>query len=666
MSFSLYPGSPLAGTKQYEEHIDKIIYLKNLRRTTGDVTNYLLTGINKRLDENDEFNHEYNERNIELKRELSLRLNGTFEEGFNQLSENLSEGFSELSGVISDLGSNIESLQDDIRTVGRCLIELNNLLDWKTDRIIECQNKTNEYLKELLIVTNRSDDEKKKIEHINSSGMYLTNAMNEGPDSEYFQIAMDYLQKIDGIDQHDFISHFRKGIIYCQSKASLNIDEAIKCFSNCILYSKAILNSNSNLAKKQTSEEIIQTSYFYLSICEYVNKNFFQALNHAEQAYKLMSTNPAFCLRLAKMLCVNNRAEEAIEYARQAIVLDPNYVNEVINDDDLISKIQIKDFINEKVLPLIVQVEELLDQYRTYCVPETKEEEELSTLISSFNKSYVRTREIVTKLESTNLLKRIDNTNELFFKACSDFQKEKDQLIESVLEKYTKEPWHYENDFKSKIKQLVYFPTSFRFYIEKNVTSGKRKAFHTNDSEKIENAKSIGAVRTTLPFVNKLETFDFRWFEWTYKNEVEKNKLTPISRITKQGDGYLVIKRNLNHYAFYLNDNFGFSVCTITSDGYLVDIGFTYYIRIFNPLALMEKYDFGNYPINLSRMLATLVKEKLGKIPYRDIRYLHELRQDLMNEINNNAAKDGFQIHSLFFHGIGRFTFRNYKLELAK
>ena len=45
--YSLIPNSPLSGIKQHEDHIDKLVYLKNLRRSTSDVTNYQLLEIIK-------------------------------------------------------------------------------------------------------------------------------------------------------------------------------------------------------------------------------------------------------------------------------------------------------------------------------------------------------------------------------------------------------------------------------------------------------------------------------------------------------------------------------------------------------------------------------------------------------------------------------------------
>ena len=47
MSFSVIPYSPLSGIKQYEDHIDKSVYLRNLRRSTNELQdiNYLILKI---------------------------------------------------------------------------------------------------------------------------------------------------------------------------------------------------------------------------------------------------------------------------------------------------------------------------------------------------------------------------------------------------------------------------------------------------------------------------------------------------------------------------------------------------------------------------------------------------------------------------------------------
>jgi tetratricopeptide (TPR) repeat protein len=668
MSFSLIPGSPFAGSKQYEAHINKLIYLKNLRRVTDDVGNYMLANIAERLDDSMLQAQENYERNAEEKRQFALAVNGTLEQGFNQLSENLSDRFSELSDVISEVGENLDVMNDNIQAMGRCLVELNNLLDWKTDRIIECQIRTNTYLSELIVVTMKSDDEKRKIEHINRSGNYLTSAIKDGPDSEYFRLSMDFLQKIDEIDPHDFISHFRKGIIYSQSASFLNLDKAIECFNNSILYGKSILTSNLNSSVKELSEEIIRTSHYYLSICAYAKENFFESLIQAEQAYKLMPNNPAFCIRTAKMLSVNGRESEAINYIHQAITIEPNYINEVINDDDLITKQIIKDYINQKILPLIDEVQNRLIEASKYIIPETKELEELNTLIHSFQNTYVNARNCLSILEATDLEKRIESVNISFFKACEQFQEDQKKLIELTSDDYDKSPWKYEKNFKTEVKKLGYMPASFRFYIEQDYFSNNRKTYHTHNEDKLENTTRLGSpLRPTVPLVNKLETFDYRWFEWVYESDIEKNKLTPICRIAKQGNSILVMKRDLNHYSFYINDSFGFSITLITSDGFFVEIGFIVYITVYDPLAMFKKYSDGHFPIKIAEMLAQKVRNSIGKISYKEVWELHELRQSIQEDFNQNAKnnKEGFTLTSFFFHERQRYTFKNYKLEPA-
>src|SRR5688572_3506976 len=228
MSFSLIATSPISSIQQYQDHLSKLIYLKNLKRLTNDSTNYQLLEIRNILDHNLDLNKGHHDENVRATEQLSLTLNGSIQDGFNQLSDNLNDGFSELGDILSDLGSNLEAIQDDIQIVGRCLVDLASLLDWKTDLIIKCQQTTNNYLKKLIDLSRLSDDAKKRIELLDKSGMHLTHAIKEGPDSKSFSISLDYLIQLDKIDPHDFICHFRKGITHSKSVANLDIDEAIR------------------------------------------------------------------------------------------------------------------------------------------------------------------------------------------------------------------------------------------------------------------------------------------------------------------------------------------------------------------------------------------------------------------------------------------------------
>lgn len=300
------------------------------------------------------------------------------------------------------------------------------------------------------------------------------------------------------------------------------------------------------------------------------------------------------------MLTLNMKTNEALSLVQQAITLDTAYISEVIHDDDLISNKEIVDFINNKVLPFIDSVNDRLQNARKYCIPETKETQELHEIIASFNYSYVEVRKIMTNIESTNLITRIYKTNEAFFEACEEFEKGKKSLTQSILRMYDEDKLNYENDFKSEYKWLCYFPTNYRFYVEKDLMSNHLKAYHTVNDKQYKDIAYIGALRATITFINKLEVFDYRWFEWVYENELNTKKFSSIAKIGDQGKCFLVIKRNLHHYAFYFHSSFGFSIYLITSDGYLVEIGFDYTIQIIDPLKMLEKYEFGNYPIQLS------------------------------------------------------------------
>jgi hypothetical protein len=368
------------------------------------------------------------------------------------------------------------------------------------------------------------------------------------------------------------------------------------------------------------------------------------------------------------MLSVNGRESEAINYIHQAITIEPNYINEVINDDDLITKQIIKDYINQKILPLIDEVQNRLIEASKYIIPETKELEELNTLIHSFQNTYVNARNCLSILEATDLEKRIESVNISFFKACEQFQEDQKKLIELTSDDYDKSPWKYEKNFKTEVKKLGYMPASFRFYIEQDYFSNNRKTYHTHNEDKLENTTRLGSpLRPTVPLVNKLETFDYRWFEWVYESDIEKNKLTPICRIAKQGNSILVMKRDLNHYSFYINDSFGFSITLITSDGFFVEIGFIVYITVYDPLAMFKKYSDGHFPIKIAEMLAQKVRNSIGKISYKEVWELHELRQSIQEDFNQNAKnnKEGFTLTSFFFHERQRYTFKNYKLEPA-
>jgi tetratricopeptide (TPR) repeat protein len=666
MSFSLIPTSPISGIQQYQEHLSKLAYLRSLKSITNDSTNYQLLEIKSILGESLQQNVKLNDDNIYEVQKLSVALNGSIQDGFNHLSDGLNDGFGGLAEILSDFGSNLEGIQEDIQTVGRCLVELGALLDWKTDLIIECQQTTIKYLKDLVDLSRMSDDQKKRVELINKSGMYLTNALNEGPDSESFKITLYYLRELDKIDPHDFICKFRKGILFCKSKENFDIDAAIENFLRCISYSEIIIQSNTNGSKKQISEELIRTSYYYLSECAYIKTNFFEGLSYAEKAYNLMPSNPDFCLRVAKLLCVNMREGEALHFIRQAIELDPEYANETIKDNDLNSKEIVRKLIENEFLPQIEEVESLLSQLRKYSLPESDEDEELEKLIATFNKSYVQSRHIATQLKQTNLVDRVTNSNRLFFKTCEEFQLEKRNAIQSILQKYNSDRSIFEKDYKSEYKTLGYLPSNGRFYLERDLLGNKVIACTVDNDAKLKNYNKIGALRITIPLIRELEVFDFLWGEWVSESEINSKLLTPICTLS-QGrysvKSVLVIKRNLNQYFINRHHQFGFSTCITTSNGYFVELGFNYLLRIDDPIAVVENFSGSNYPIEISDRLSRSIKKEIDNIPYREIQSLrlHEVRDKVRREFNSAAKtnKQGLEIHGLYMEGHTKYAFRN-------
>ena len=668
MSFSLVPGSPYQGVKQYESHINKLSYLKNLSNVTDNVGDYILANIAENTNESLKQDRDYYEKNLKEKQKFSLALNGTLQEGFYQLSENLSENFSELSGVVSEFGENLDSINDNIQAMGQCLFELNNLLDWKTDRIIEAQNKANEYLMELRdAVTKPIENEKKEL--LNKSGMYLNSAINEGPNSEHFNKSIYFLNKIDVIDPYDFISNFQKGIIYSQSLSLLNIDTAIKCFLDSIENARVIINSEKiNATKKELANEIIRTSHYYLSICNYAKENFFEALFQAQQAYKLMPDNPTFCIRLAKMFCVNMRESEAIEFIDKAIGINANYINEVINDDDIISKATVKDYLNQNILPLIDEVKNRLIELNTYSIPETKEEEELQELQQLFKNSYISARNCTEILTKTKLEERIDEVNLSFYKAREVFENDKAEKIKSIVTQYRNSNKVFEDDFAKEAKPLgLYTPSIHRYYLEKNSITGEITAYSVNKYDINSNVKLIRPFRLMTPLIKKLYFFDFIWPEWVgvHQPVSEQNSVSKIINEYPITSFALLIQRNLNQCFLPTYSEIGVSTCLITKGGYFIDFGHTFNLVITNPISLLNKYPNASYALEIADKISKKIKDKFDKLRFREIRYNSEVLNQIKDEVNQLAIEnnEGFEIKYLEFKGYTRYSFKTYRLE---
>jgi len=271
---------------------------------------------------------------------------GTLENGFSQVN--------------AQLGAANEKLTE----INEGINNLHAMLDWKTDLILEQQRISNVYMGNMARLLQIPDSQKQRGYHVEQGLVYLKNAIEEGTKSAFYNDAIEEFWEAQAIEEKDFFTLHRLGLIHLNATAHLDVPKAENYFATSARYAKAFataqpVNSQSilndkNVEKsyntvftKQTLYEDAATSLIYASRCCYILQRFAEGLAYAEEAYRLAPHAPEAGLQLAKMLAVTNNAAKAADILEKVIELNRYYSVKALADHDLISRPQIQARLND-------------------------------------------------------------------------------------------------------------------------------------------------------------------------------------------------------------------------------------------------------------------------------------------------------------------------------
>jgi len=392
--------SGLSGLAQYDRYLENNLYIRNLKRYTDDPLNYQLLEIKRTIGENTSASIDNASFIVrESKKhfdELSTAICGTLEKGFGQVVSELED----INWRLNDINEGIDNLH--------------SMLDWKTDIMIEEQKISNLYLGRITGLLKIPDSQKQRSYHVEQGITWLKSAIEEGPKSDFYSDALDEFIKAKQIEEKDYFSLSKIGLIHLNSKKHLDIPQADIYFKSSARYAKAIANAspsssensqkryNEKLESLLTKEILLEqaaSSLNYASRCNYIQTNFSEAINLAKQAVELNSTNPEYGLQLAKCLSANGQGDEAANVIEKVIELNKYYSLKILSDPDLFNNKDILKRISTITNTLIAKVDKEIEHLRGILIPDSTLRNELQEVIKNYNpKSYLTARIASEKL----------------------------------------------------------------------------------------------------------------------------------------------------------------------------------------------------------------------------------------------------------------------------
>lgn len=386
--------SELSGLAQYDRYLENNLYIRNLKSCSDDPLNYQLLEIKRSIGESTSKSIENSSIIIRKTKkhfdDLSTAICGTLEKGFNQ--------------VVNEL----ENIDWRLNDINEGINNLHSLLDWKTDIMIEEQKISNLYLGKITGLLRIPDSQKQRSYHIEQGITWLKNAIEEGPKSDFYSDALDEFIKAKHIEEKDYFSLNKIGLIHLNSKKHLDIPKAEVHFKSSARYAKAIANASSSssdnsqkryneklesLLSKEILLEQAASSLNYASRCNYIQTNFSEAINLAKQAVELNPTNPEYGLQLAKSLSANGQGEEAANVIEKVIELNKYYSLKILSDPDLFKNNDICNRVIAIANNLIAKVDKEIEHLKSIIIPNSNLGNELQDVIKNYNpKSYISAR----------------------------------------------------------------------------------------------------------------------------------------------------------------------------------------------------------------------------------------------------------------------------------
>jgi tetratricopeptide (TPR) repeat protein len=257
-----------------------------------------------------------------------------FEKIVGNLEENWKEGLGYLKEQITELNDN------QVNTI-EAINQMSFLLDEHLIQIIDLQNITNKYLGKIVDLLRIPDDQLKRAYYIDQGLMFYINAAREDSKSSFYELAMTEFNKSLKIEENDYFTLFRVGLIYLFSEKYLNFDKAIEYFLNSAKFSKAAIVANGTHALNTFNSSSVSykvdlaNAYYHAGLSYYIKGEFLVAADYCSKAYSYDSQSLQYLIAQAKYLSATNEDVHVLEACKlmsRAIELNRFCYLELNND----------------------------------------------------------------------------------------------------------------------------------------------------------------------------------------------------------------------------------------------------------------------------------------------------------------------------------------------
>lgn len=411
-------------------------------------------------DINGAMNYNFNSLNDTLKNTNAQSIN-SIEKGIKSVCGTIENGVEIISNHLEEINYNLGNLTSEISS-------LSFILDYKLTLLIEQQRITNLLLGNISNLLKIPEFQKEKVYFIEKSLKFISNAISEGYESDFYDKAYDCLNEALKKENDDYIVLNRLGFIHLYSKRFLDFAKAELFFRQSIRYSLAELNvggtntSNtldpfkSDFELNSNNIFLISTaeSMYYCSIACALQGKLNDAIKLSKEAFELVPSFLNAGFETAKYLCLNNQPNDSILYLDKIVQKDRYQAKKIACDDVLMFYPEVVNFL-EKIR---IEAERLYHKKENSIIEKANVFETKSNLN---NKSLLRTIvEDANKLKFKNdylsLLLAIDYIDSGFI------WKYEENFIQNS-DKYEYE--HYDS-YYSKNNQLIYLKS-----IEKRINT---------------------------------------------------------------------------------------------------------------------------------------------------------------------------------------------------
>lgn len=293
-------------------------------------------------------------------------------EAINQLGENLGMGMDVLSRKVS--------------AVNRSLSFLNTNLELLIDQQ-KLSNLLLSNIAELLRIPNSEKERQHSIE------MGIKFFVNAAKDTDLYADALEEFLKAEALRKQDYFVLHRIGSIYMHVERYIDIRKALDYFVRAAKYAsvessdEAVMLANvlTNRSDDDSSETKTSTksigllaadSYHKAAFAAYVLGEFDQAVNFQKKAKEFDQSAKNMFL-LAKYLVRNGDIKEGIEYLDRAIDDEPELVNGVFKEIDLVNEPEVIKLLNDKNNHINEEIDELIEKFDSIVSSPSRHSKEL-------------------------------------------------------------------------------------------------------------------------------------------------------------------------------------------------------------------------------------------------------------------------------------------------